>query len=150
MPINNQLLNFIYEKGLDFKSARSKAILQETFLDIQYYLSSLDEPYIPINKFIDILEKQYEKSKLPELVLLKNALIKFEQAGIFAKNILEYKNLFESLLNNQVTYIDISNVDETIQREGISYIYNLIQELSDEYYIFVKTNNENSDKKLLN
>ena len=149
LPINNQLINFIYEKGLDFKSARSKAILQETFLDIQYYLSSLEEPYIPVNKFIDILEKQYEKSKLPELVLLKNALIKFDQAGIFANNILEYKELFDSLLNNQITSVDISNVDETIQREAISYVYNLVQELSDEYYIFIKTNNENSDKKLL-
>lgn len=149
LPINNQMINFIYEKGLEFKSARSRAILQETFLNIQYYLSSLDEPYIQVNKFIDILEKQYEKSKLPELVLLKNALIKFNQAGIFAKNILEYKNLFESLLNNDITSIDISNVDESIQREAISYVYNLVQELSEEYYIFIKVNNGNSDKKLL-
>ena len=149
LPINNQLINFIYENGLDFKSARSKAILQETFLEIQYYLSSLEEPYIPVKKFIDILEKQYENSKLPELVLLKNALVRFDEAGIFARNLLEYKNVFESLLQNQTTIINIANVDESIQRETISYIYNVLSGFSEDFYVFVKLNNTNSDKKLL-
>lgn len=149
LPINNQLINFIYEHGLEFKSARSKAILQETFLEIQYYLSSLEEPYIPVKKFIDILEKQYNDSKLPELVLLKNALIKFDEAGIFARNILEYKNLFESLLQNQTTVINVSKVDESIQREVISYIYDVLSGFSEDFYVFVKLNNANSDKKLL-
>lgn len=149
LPINNQLINFIYENGLEFKSARSKAILQETFLEIQYYLSSLEEPYIPVNKFIDILEKQYNESKLPELVLLKNALVRYDEAGVFARNIMEYKNLFDSLLNNQTTVINISKADENIQKEVISYVYSLIKELSDEYYVFVKITNGNSNKKLL-
>ncbi len=149
LPINNQLINFIYENGLEFKSARSKAILQETFLEIQYYLSSLEEPYIPVKKFIDILEKQYNESKLPELVLLKNALIKFDEAGIFARNILEYKNLFESLLQNQTTVINVANVDESIQREVISYVYDVLSGFSEDFYVFVKLNNANSDKKLL-
>lgn len=149
LPINNQLINFIYEHGLEFKSARSKAILQETFLEIQYYLSSLEEPYIPVKKFIDILEKQYNDSKLPELVLLKNALIKFDEAGIFARNILEYKNLFESLLQNQTTVINVSKVDESIQREVISYVYDVLSGFSEDFYVFVKLNNANSDKKLL-
>lgn len=149
LPINNQLINFIYENGLEFKSARSKAILQETFLEIQYYLSSLEEPYIPVNKFIDILEKQYNDSKLPELVLLKNALVRYDEAGIFARNIMEYKNLFDSLLNNQTTVINVSKADDNIQREVISYVYSLIKELSDEYYVFIKITNGNSNKKLL-
>lgn len=149
LPINNQIINFIYENGLEYKSARSKAIMQETFLELNYYLSSLEEPYIPVNKFIDILEKQYNESKLPELVLLKNALVKFNEGGIFARNIMEYKNLFDSLLNNETTVLDISKVDETIQREVISYVYNLIQEMSEDYYVFVKLTNGNSDKKLL-
>ncbi len=149
LPINNQLINFIYERGLEFKSARSKAILQETFLEIQYYLSSLEEPYIPVKKFIDILEKQYNDSKLPELVLLKNALIKFDEAGIFARNILEYKNLFESLLQNQTTVVNVSKVDESIQREVISYVYDVLSGFSEDFYVFIKLNNANSDKKLL-
>lgn len=149
LPINNQIINFIYETGLEYKSARSKAIMQETFLELNYYISSLEEPYIPVNKFIDILEKQYNESKLPELVLLKNALVKFNEGGIFARNIMEYKNLFDSLLNNQTTVVNISLVDESIQREVISYIYSVVQEISDEYYIFIKLTNGNSDKKLL-
>ncbi len=149
LPINNQIINFIYENGLEYKSARSKAIMQETFLELNYYLSSLEEPYIPVNKFIDILEKQYNESKLPELVLLKNALVKFNEGGIFARNIMEYKNLFDSLLNEQTTVINVSLVDESIQREVISYVYSLIQEMSEEYYVFVKLTNGNSDKKLL-
>ena len=149
LPINHQLINFIYEKGLEYKSARSKAILQETFLELQYYLSSLEEPYIPVNKFIDILEKQYNETKLPELVLLKNSLVKFDEYNVFAKNVLDYKNLTESLNNKQTTVINISKVDEMIQREVIFYVYSLIKDISEDFYIFVKLNNGNSDKKLL-
>ena len=149
LPINSQIINFIYENGIEYKSARSKAILQETFMEINYYLSSLDEPYIPINKFIDILEKQYNTSKLPELVLLKNVLVKYNEAGIFARNIMEYKNLFDSLLNNQTTVVDISKVDDVFQRETISYIYSVLNEISDDYYVFLKLSNGNSNKKIL-
>ncbi len=149
LPINSQMLNYIYEKGLEYKSAKSKAILQEAFLELQYYLSSLEESYIPVNRFIDILEKQYLKSNVPELVLLKNALIKLNDSGIFAGNVMEYKNLFESLLNNQTTVINISKIDESIQREVIFYIYSVLKEISDDFYVFVKLSNENSDKKLL-
>ncbi len=149
LPINHQLINFIYEKGIEYKSARSKAILQETFLEIQYYLSTIEDKYVPVNKFIDILETQYQKSNIPELVLLKNALIKFDEAGIFARNVNDYKQIEHSLNENQVTVINISGVDDIIQREFISYIYFLVQQILEDYYVFVKVNNGNSDKKLL-
>ena len=75
LPINNQLINYIFENGLEYKSTISKAVMQETLMELNYYISSLEEPFIPVEKFIDILEKQYNESKLPELVLLKNALV---------------------------------------------------------------------------
>ena len=149
LPINNQGINYIFENGLEYKSTRSKAIMQETLLELNYYISSLEEPFIPVEKFIDILEKQYNESKLPELVLLKNALVKYNEYGYFASNTSEYKNLLESLLNNQTTVIDISHVDESVQKEVISYIYSLIKEFAENYYVFVKFTNGNSNKKLL-
>ena len=149
LPINNQIINYIFENGLEYKSTRSKAIMQETLLELNYYISSLEEPFIPVEKFIDILEKQYNESKLPELVLLKNALIKYNDYGYFARNASEYKNLLDSLLNNQTTVLDISKVDESVQKEVISYVYSLVKEIAEQYYVFVKFTNGNSNKKLL-
>ncbi len=149
LPINNQLINYIFENGLEYKSTRSKAVMQETLMELNYYISSLEEPFIPVEKFIDILEKQYNESKLPELVLLKNALVRYNESGYFAKNTEDYKNLLVSLLNNQTTVIDVSHVDESIQREVISYVYSLLKEIAENYYVFVKLTNGNSNKKLL-
>lgn len=149
LPVNYETLGFISEKGIDYKTPQSKAIIQETFLELQYYVKTIESQYIPVNSLIDILEEQYKSSKIMELVLIKNALIKYQEKGVLADSKKDFINLNKSLIENSTSIIDLSNVDEKIQREYISFIYNRISKMNEEVIVFVNISNGNSDKKLL-
>ena len=149
LPVNYETLGFISEKGIDYKTLESKAIIQETFLELQYYVKTIENQYIPVNSLIDILEAQYKSSKMVELVLIKNALLKYQEKGILATSKKDFINLNKSLIENSTTLIDLSNIDDDIQREYISFVYNKISKMNEEVIVFVTIGNKNSDKKLL-
>jgi len=149
LPVNYETLGFISEKGIEYKTVESKAVIQETFLELQYYVKTIESQYIPVNSLIDILEAQYKSSKMVELVLIKNALLKYQEKGVLANSKKDFLNLNKSLIENSTTLIDLSNIDEEVQREYISFIYNKISKMNEEVIVFVTINNKNSDKKLL-
>ena len=149
LPVNYETLGFISEKGIDYKTPKSKAIIQETFLELQYYVKTIENQYIPVSSLIDILEEQYKSSKILELVLIKNALIKYQEKGVLAESKKDFLNLNKSLIENSTSIIDLSNVEEQVQREYISFIYSRIAKMNEEVIVFVNISNGNSDKKLL-
>lgn len=149
LPLNYETINFIYEKGLEDAKAETKAMIQEIFLEVQEYVKTLPENFIPFDTFKNVVDSQYEELELVELVLLKNKLLKYYEAGIFAQSKEEFETLEESLRNNYLCVFDISETEEIIQREMISYAYSLIEQLDEEIYVIVNINDSNSDKKLL-
>lgn len=149
LPLNYNSINFIYEKGLDGTTAETKAIIQEIFLEVQDYVKTLPEQFIPFETFKDVVDDQYNETELVELVLLKNRLLKYYEAGIFAQQKEEFNSLRDSLEMPEISVLDLSQIDENIQREMICYAYSLIAELDKEIYVFCNINNANSDKKLL-
>lgn len=153
LPLNYESINFIYEKGLEDSSPETKALIQEVFLEVQNYVKTLPEQFIPFQDFKNVVDAQYEETELVELVLLKNKLLKYYEEGIFAQNMREFDSLAISLEESEPTIFDISNVDEKIQREMISYAYSVVNELNEELnqeiYVICNIDNENSDKKLL-
>lgn len=149
LPLNYETINFIYEKGLEDAKAETKALIQEIFLEIQNYVKTLSENFIPFESFKNVVDSQYEETELVELVLLKNKLLKYYEAGIFAQKQNDFDSLKASIQNKETTIFDLSDIDEKIQREMISYVYSLINELNEEIYVICNIDNENSDKKLL-
>ncbi len=148
LPLNYDSINFIYNQ-LEDASSETKAIIQEVFLEVQNYVKSLPEQFIPFETFKDVVDKQYEEIELVELILLKNKLLKYYEEGIFAQSKSEFVSLQNSLEKNEPTIFDLSKVEDKIQRQMISYVYSLINQLDNEIYIIVNVNNSNSDKKLL-
>lgn len=153
LPLNYNTINFIYEKGLDDAKVETKALIQEIFLEVQNYVKTLPDKFIPFETFKNVVDGQYEETDFIELVLLKNKLLKYYEEGIFAQKKSEFDSLKLSLQNPEVTVLDLSKIDEKIQREMISYAYSLIAELSEqldeEIYVICNINDANSDKKLL-
>ncbi|MFA7659437.1 MAG: hypothetical protein WCY19_08390 [Candidatus Gastranaerophilaceae bacterium] len=153
LPLNYDTINFIYEKGLDDAKAETRALIQDVFLEVQKYVKTLSEKFIPFETFKDTVARQYEETGFVELVLLKNKLLKYYEAGIFAQEKSEFNSLKIALKRSNATILDLSGVDEKIQREMISYAYSLIKEVSEqtkrETYVIFNVNNSNSDKKLL-
>lgn len=149
LPLNYDTINFIYERGLDDVKAQTKALIQEVFLEVQNYVKTLPDKFIPFNLFKTVVDEQYEALNLVELILLKNKLLKYYEAGIFAQHKNDFETLKLSLQTQEVTVFDISRVEEKVQREMISYAYSLIKNLNQETYVIANVANHNSDKKLL-
>lgn len=151
LPLNYETINFIYEKGLEDAKAETKALIQEIFLEVQEYVKTLADKFIPFESFRSVVDDQYQESGFVELVLLKNKLLKYYEAGVFAQEKDEFNTLKFSLKNKEATILDLSLVEPEIQREMVSYVYSLMAEFNNgkEIYSIINLNNLNSDKKLL-
>lgn len=149
LPLNYETINFIYEKGLEDAIAETKAMVQDIFLEVQNYVKTIPEKFIPFETFRNVVDTQYQETGLIQLILLKNKLLKFYEAGVFAQNKNEFNSLRLSLKRKDSTVVDLSKVEPMVQREMISYIYSVLSEIDRETYVILNINNTNSDKKLL-
>lgn len=149
LPLNYETINFIYETLEDAKP-ETKALIQDIFLEVQNYVKTLPDKFIPFETFMDVVDDEYKESGMIELVLLKNKLLKYYEEGVFAQSKDEFATLKFSLKQNDISIIDVSKMQGDVQREIMSYAYSLIHDLPDrEVYVFLNINNANSDKKLL-
>lgn len=149
LPLNYDSINFIYEKGLDDASGETKALIQEVFLEVQEYVKTLPEGFIPFENFKAVVDSQYEEMELTELLLLKNKLLKFYDEGVFAQEEQDFKTLENHISQQNLTVFDLSKMEDIVQREMISHLYSLISQMPSDVYVLLNLNNENSDKKLL-
>lgn len=149
LPLNYDTINFIYENDLDDIDPVNKAVIQDIFLEVQEYIKTLPEGFIPFSTFLNVVDAQYKETKIPQLVLLKNKLLKYKELNIFAENMKDILSLGIHIEDNETVVVDISDVNSDIQKEVISYAYKVMNNINDDIYSFVKINNDNSDKKLL-
>ncbi len=147
LPLNYDTINYIYENDLEDTDSVSKAIIQDIFLEVQEYTKTLSEGYLPFNSFFNVVDSQFKETQIPQLVLLKNKLLKYKEEEIFADD--DISALSRLAQVNDPLIIDISGVQDSLQKEVISYIYGVLNSLNVKMYSFVKISNDNSDKKLL-
>lgn len=152
LPLNYDTIGFIYS-GLEGVKAETKALIQDIFLEVQNYVKTLPDKFIPFETFMSVVDDEYKESGLIELVLLKNKLLKYFEEGVFAQEKDEFAALKYSLKQKDVSILDLSQMQGDVQREAISFAYSLINELiiepDKEIYVFLNIDNSNSDKKLL-
>lgn len=149
LPLNFETINFIYANDLNDVNPTSKAVIQDIFLEVQEYTRTIPDKYIPFDTFIEVVAQQYKESSIPELALLKNKLLKYKEENVFAQSKYEITSLKEYIKDNYSVVVDISNVDSSLQREIIAYVYTVLDDLNANIISFVKLNDANSDKKLL-
>lgn len=147
LPLNAEMIDYIYENDLDEVEAVSKAVIQDIFYEVEEYAKTLE--FIPFDNFLKVVSSQYEATNIPELALLKHKLLKYREENIFAQTKEDLEGIKNALANNTVTYFDIADVPDTLQKELISYIYKIIDTTQEYCYLFVKFNNNNADKKIL-
>lgn len=148
LPLNYETINFIYN-SLEDATAQAKALIQDILLEVQNYIKTLPQQFIPFETFKNVVDDQYKELEVVDLVLLKNKLLKYNEAGIFAQAQQDFNSLNLSLKHELPTILDLSLVEPQIQREVIAYVYSLVRSFDKEIYVFVNVDNSNSDKKLL-
>lgn len=149
LPLNYETINYIYENDLEDIDAISKAVIQDIFLELQNYIQTLPERYLPFDTFIDVIDAQYRQSEIPQLILLKNKLLKYKEMNIFGQDLKDILNLSIAIENAKDICIDLSDVEDNLQKEVIRYVYKILNGINEQIYCFVKVSNSNISKKLL-
>ena len=149
LPLNYETINYIYDHDLANIDAASKAVIQEIFLEVQEYSKTVLDKFIPFDDFMAVVDQQYKVLDIPELLLLKNKLLKYKEMNVFAQSPKEIHSLKSAVRANLVNIFDISDAEDTLQNEIIKYVYNTIDEMDLFVYAFVTLTNENADKKLI-
>lgn len=149
LPLNYDTINFIYENELDDVDATSRAVIQDIFIEVQEYTKNLPEGYLPFETFINVVDQQYKETQIPQLVLLKNKLIKYRDLNAFAETLKDVLSLSIAIDKSKVTIIDISEMAPVLQKEILSYTYGVMKGINETIYSFVKVDNANSSKRLL-
>src|SRR5574344_445080 len=106
LPLNFESIDFIYSHGLKDASAESKAVIQDVFLEVQNYVNTLPDKFLPFDLFKNVVDDQYNATGLVQLVLLKNKLLKYKNEEIFAQEKSEFEQLTTSLIQNKTTVVD--------------------------------------------
>ena len=121
LPLNYDTINYIYDNDLEDVDATSKAIIQDIFLEVQEYIKTLPEGFLPFETFLNVVDQQYKETQITQLVLLKNKLLKYKELNVFAENLKDILSLSMSIERAKKTVIDISNAPEKLQREVIMH-----------------------------
>lgn len=149
LPLNYEAIDFIYENDLEDVDAINKAVIQDVFIEVQNYVKTLPEKFLPINTFINVIDAQYRETHIPELILLKNKLLKYKEMNLFAENLKEIVSLSIVIEKSNSLVIDISDIPDNVQKEVLRYLYEVLSNLNTKIYSFIKLNSNNTTKKLL-
>lgn len=149
LPLNSDFINFIFDYELSEIDTSAKAVIQDIFYAVQQYIKTLEDGFIPIDNFIEVVTAQYKETQMPELALLKNKLLKYSDSGIFANDISEFKKLEEIIKGKNCIVISVKNLIPKFQKEIITYVHKVIETFDKYVYYFVPVADDNTDKKLL-
>lgn len=149
LPLNSQMIDYLFENELDEVDAPTKAVIQDIFYAVQEYIRTLDFEFLPIDNFIDVVTNQYRETQMPELALLKNKLLKYRDSNIFANSKDEVFALKNKLEDKSASIIDLKSIPETLQKEVLSFVHGVLDSFDKYIYFFVPLTDDNSDKKLL-
>ena len=149
IPLNVSAIDFIYENELNDVDPVNKAVIQDILIEVQNYIKTLPEKFLPFDTFVNVVDSQYQETKIPELILLKNKLLKYKDMNVFAQDLKESLGFSILVEQEDVSVLDLSVADASFQKEIIKYIYSVLNNINDSIYVFVKVNNDNITKSLL-
>ena len=149
LPLTSKFIDYIFENDLDGVEPVSKAIIQDIFKEVQYYLDTLPEGFIPIDTFINVVQGQYEETRIAELVLLQNKLLKYQENNVFVTSKDDASMFRSKVAHSDSLIVDISDVDVKLQKLLIPYMFDCISTVNSNTFVLMTINNEVADKKLL-
>lgn len=146
LPLNYEALCYIAEEELNDCSNENKAVIQGILIEVQNYVKSTPEEFIPFDTLISVLDAQYEESPMSELLLLKNKLLKYQQQGIFAQEKSEFDFLDDFLKDAKNFKFDLSELPPQWSKIAFISILNIIKA---KCYLITDFTDENSNKTII-
>lgn len=143
LPLNEKAFDFIMEQDLEDCSAENKAVIQGILLELQSYVSQLEDKFIPFDIFKNVIDEECRKNPIPELIIFKNKLVKYQQKSLFAQKKEQFNFLNRILSKKTTTIIDASQIDEKWHRFILETISSQIEKPC---YFIVNLNDINSNR----
>ena len=147
LPLNTSAINYIYEYGFEDATPDTKALIQSIFEELSEYSKTV--PFIPFNSFKSVVDAEFNRTKLIQLILLKNKIKQIGDLNIYGETDADFAQLVSKIQTENTILIDVSNIAGSLQRECIKYVYSLLEQSQEEFYAFLPLSNENSDKEVL-
>jgi len=149
LPLNSNMINFLFDYELTEVDNATKAVIREIFYAVEQYIETLEDKFLPIGSFIEVISSQYKANQMPELALLKNKLLKYKDAGIFADKKEEFEALGKAIDSRNCSIIDLQNINDGLQNKIMEFVHSVLGKFDKYIYLFAPLNDGNSDKALL-
>ena len=143
IPLDVMALDYIFNNELDEIPFSSKASIQSIILEIEKYIETLPDGFIPFDTFAQIIEDEFKNSKDTGLLIFSNKLTQYRQKKLFANEKSQF-DVLNSLKNTSV--INISDADSRFQKLILN---SLINRINEKFYIFADISEENIDNGII-
>ena len=146
LPLDYESLDQIYEYDLDGLDLQSRAMVQDIILDLQQYVKTTKNGFLPFDTFKTIVSEEYKKNQNPSIILLRNKLLKYAEQNLFAQDENDYSAISAKTLQEDVLSIDVSTVRPIWQKKVLRFI---LSQIKDERYVILPLTDVNSDKTII-
>lgn len=146
IPLSYKTLNYIYDNDLQLEALSTQAIVQDIINELQEYIKTLPDDFLPFSTVKNVIYAQYEENKIPELMLFKNKFVKYAQQEIFAESASDFNFLNETIADNDLVVIDATDVEPIWHKLILDY---LAKEITEKCFFLTKLENDNSNKKTI-
>ncbi|MCR5266111.1 MAG: hypothetical protein K6E29_05900 [Cyanobacteria bacterium RUI128] len=147
LPLNSSTINYIYEKGFEDATAESKALIQTIFEELGEYSRTVE--FIPFDTFKAVVDAEFMRTKLMQLIIMKNKIKQIRDWNVFAQNSSEFEVLKYKFDTEDTIVLDISCLKPSLQQECIKYVYSVLGDIDAEIFAFTPLVNDSADKFLL-
>ena len=136
LPLNAKAMEKLSSKMTEGVSVESRAIIEEVLVDLAEFSRETGD-FISITRLVDVINETYKKTKIAQLVLLKNKLRTYQRQNIFADLINETELLDEALALNNVVIFDISNLQKEWQNEFLNYAIRANKQPENGFFLYL-------------
>ncbi len=136
LPLNSSALEKLSSKMTDGVSVESRAVIEEVLFDLASFARETGD-FISITKLIDVINDTYKKTKIAQLILLKNKLRAYQKQNVFADLLRETQLVQTALAHNNTVVFDISNVQKEWQNEFLSSVILSDENCEKDFYLYL-------------
>ena len=115
-------------------------------IELEEYAQSLENKFIPFSLFKKVIEEQAKFDSIPELLILRNKILRYEQFGLFAETEEQFRIFNDYLAKSTITTVDSSSVDEKYQKLILKII---TSQINKKCYLIFNVTDYNTDKQTI-
>jgi len=148
LPLDFDSLEYIKQKALINTPLEDGAELEDMFIELQKFVCSTEDKYIPYPRFIKVIEQQYKATPALELKLLLNRLKRYFNDGLFARSKKEFQGISKALSKEDVVIVDFSGLKLEWHREFLECTARQLKDF--DCYVLLRLNENNSNPEIIN